>query len=338
MKYRYWFKVVSRALLALIALTAIIVVILVIIFSLGGTKPAEKIFWGVNFSQKHASALGLDWKETYLAILDELGARHIRIASHWDLIEKEPDVFDFSDLDWQIDMAATRNAKIILAVGMKTPRWPECHLPQWAQNHDLVWVQNRVLKYLPAVMERYRSNQNIAAWQLENEPFFYFGDCPPLDPLFFEKEVALARQTDSLRKIMITDSGEFSSWFRAASLGDIVGVTLYREVYFHRLKKFLKFPMTPVFYRRKAQLVSLVYGKKVAAVEVQAEPWFQSYPLGAPNQNNLDFTLEKFRNNMEYARRTGLDEIYPWGAEWWYYQKSKLNNPEFWEEAEALFK
>ncbi len=316
---------------------AILLLVLVAIFSIGSNKPAENMVWGVNFSQKHASALGLDWRETYSAILDDLGARQIRIASHWDLIEKEPGRFDFSDLDWQVDMAATRNAKIILAVGMKTPRWPECHLPGWTENKELDWVQGRTNNYIKAVMERYRSNANIIAWQIENEPFFYFGECPPLDPEFFKKEIAAARQTDPHRKIMVTDSGEFSSWFRAASLGDIVGTTLYREAYFHRLKMFLEYPLAPTFYRRKAQLVSWLYDKKVFPVEVQAEPWFQSYPLGVPGQKNQDFTLDKFKSNLEYTRRTGFEEAYLWGAEWWYYEKTKQNNPTFWEEARALY-
>ena len=337
MKTKPILKKIIKILLRLIMLLAVLFLILIAVFSIGSNKPAEKMAWGVNFSQKHASALGLDWRETYSAILDDLGARHIRIASHWDLIEKEPGSFDFSDLDWQIDTAATRNAKIILAVGMKTPRWPECHLPGWTENKDLAWVESRTANYVRAVMERYRSNLNIVAWQIENEPFFYFGECPPLDPEFFEKEVALARQIDPDRKIMVTDSGEFSSWFKAASLGDVVGTTLYREAYFHRLKTFLAYPLTPTFYRRKTQLVDWFYGKKVVPVEVQAEPWFQSYPLGVPGQKNQDFTLDKFKNNLEYVRRTGFDEAYLWGAEWWYYQKVKADNSSFWQEARTLF-
>ena len=47
------------------------------------------IVWGVNFSQKQAQNLGVDWKENYLALLDDLNVRNLRIASYWDLIEKK---------------------------------------------------------------------------------------------------------------------------------------------------------------------------------------------------------------------------------------------------------
>jgi hypothetical protein len=56
-------------------------------FFVGKAKPAEKIEWGVVFSQKHSQLLGLDWKENYLAILDDLKAKNLKIITHWDLIE-----------------------------------------------------------------------------------------------------------------------------------------------------------------------------------------------------------------------------------------------------------
>ena len=65
-----------------------------------GTPPlAKEITWGVNFSQKHARDLGLDWKETYLALLDDLGARNLKVAAHWDLLESEKDKYYLDDLE-----------------------------------------------------------------------------------------------------------------------------------------------------------------------------------------------------------------------------------------------
>jgi hypothetical protein len=46
--------------------------------------------------------------------------------------------------------------------------------------------------------------------------------------------------------------------------------------------------------------------------------------------------LEKFRKNIEFAKKTGLDEFYLWGAEWWYWLKEKQNQPEIWKEAKKL--
>ena len=50
-----------KRILKIIALISIILVVLVLgYFSIGNPQQAEKIAWGVNFSQKHAKDLGLE--------------------------------------------------------------------------------------------------------------------------------------------------------------------------------------------------------------------------------------------------------------------------------------
>jgi len=43
-----------------------------------------------------------------------------------------------------------------------------------------------------------------------------------------------------------------------------------------------------------------------------------------------------FREGMEFARQTGLDTFYLWGAEWWFWLKDQHDNPLMWEEAKKL--
>ena len=109
---------------------AILILFLLIVsfFFIGNSPRPEKITWGINFSQKHAENLGLNWKETYLALLDDLKVKNIKLITHWDLIEPNKDDYRFEDLDWQIKKAEDYNAKILLVIGMKTGRWPECHI------------------------------------------------------------------------------------------------------------------------------------------------------------------------------------------------------------------
>jgi len=45
--------------------------------------------------QKHSEELGLDWKKTYLAILDDLKVKNLKLVAYWDLIEEEPGVYNF---------------------------------------------------------------------------------------------------------------------------------------------------------------------------------------------------------------------------------------------------
>ena len=126
------------------------------LFFIGSVPQADKIAWGVNFSQKHSQSLGLDWKENYLALLDDLKVRNIKLAAHWDLIEPQENQFNFQDLDWQIEKAEEKGAKLVLAIGMKTPRWPECHVPEWAKSKSKQEQQEEILKMLENILLRYK--------------------------------------------------------------------------------------------------------------------------------------------------------------------------------------
>ncbi len=308
-------------------------------FFLGFARPAENITWGVNFSQKQAELLGLDWKKTYLAILDDLGAENLKIAVHWDFIEGKEGEYYFDDLDWQLAEAEKREVKVILVVGMKTPRWPECHIPQWLKDKEPEIKNRKLLEYLEKIVSRYKDSPAIWAWQVENEPFFSFGECPTFDKDILKEEVALVRLLDSRKRpIIISESGEFSFWFRAAKIGDIVGTTLYRRIWSKEFKIYYTHFFPAAFYHRKAQIVKAFFNKKVICVELQAEPWGPEliYDLSlAEQEKSMD--LERFQKNVEFAQKTGLDAFYFWGAEWWYWLKEKQNKPEIWDEAKKLF-
>jgi hypothetical protein len=108
----------------------------------------KPVAWGVNFSQMQAEALGLDWKETYLAILDDLGVKNLKLMTQWDFIEGKQGVYFFDDIDWQVQQAQARNVNMIFVVGMKTGRWPECHQPLWVDDLTKADQQKEVLEYI----------------------------------------------------------------------------------------------------------------------------------------------------------------------------------------------
>ena len=308
-------------------------------FFVGKAEPAEEIKWGVVFSQKHAELLGLDWKESYSAILDDLGVRHLKLVAYWDLIEKEPGNYDFSDLDWQVQEAEKRGAKILLVMGRRVPRWPECHFPEWAESLNEKDQQEKVLALIKEIVLRYKDNPAIKYWQMENEPFFPFGECPPPDEEFLRKEVDLVKSLDDKnRPVVVTESGEFPLWFKAARFGDIVGHTLYNKVWIHQLRIYFSYPFPPIYYARKAWLINKIFNKEVICVELQAEPWgpVLMYDLSLKEQEKT-MNLERFKNIIQFARDTGGDTFYLWGAEWWYWIKGEYNQPEIWNEAKVLF-
>lgn len=313
-------------------------------FFVGKAPVSKNITWGVDFSQMQAESLKLNWKKTYSAIIDDLGAKNIKLHTQWDWVEGEEDNYYFDDIDWQLAQAKNKGVKIIYVLGMKSGRWPECHIPGWANNLSEKQQQGKILDYITEIVQRYKNNDAIINWQVENEPFFKFGKCPSWyyqNDDFLKAEIALVRLLDPSRQIIISDSGEQSNWFKAAKISDIVGITMYRKVWAHITDGFgfnLNSFLSPVTYWRKALLIEKIFGKDVICIELQAEPWvskpFYDIPL---EEQSKTMNLEIFKQNIEYAKETGLDKFYFWGAEWWYWLKTEKNQPAIWNEAKVLF-
>lgn len=302
---------------------------------------AKAALYGVDFSQMQAEALKLDWKQMYSAMLDDLGVKHIKLHTQWDFIEGTQNNFYFDDVDWQLQQAESHGADVIYVVGMKTGRWPECHIPDWAAGLSKEEQQKDVLAYVQTIIERYKGNKAIVAWQAENEPLFNFGICPWYDANFLQQEVALIHSLDPSRKVIISDSGESSLWLKAASIGDEVSSTLYRKVWMHISDSsgfYWTWPIPPSVYWVKAEIIQVFFHKKVIVGELQAEPWnptlFYNLPIQEQEQS---MNLNQLKANVLYAKETGLDEFYLWGVEWWYWLKVTNADPTIWAYAKTLF-
>jgi hypothetical protein len=307
-------------------------------FFIGSVEQSENIVWGMNFSQKHTQDFGMDWQETYFALLDDLGVEKIKIITHWDLLEPNKDEFYFDDLNWQIEEAEKRDVEILLAIGMKTGRWPECHIPEWAKKLDEKEREQRVLKLIVEIVENCKNSQSIVYWQVENEPFFAFGECPKINIKFLQKEIDLVKSLDNKdRPIIISESGEFSFYTKSARMGDVVGITMYKTAWFEELKTYIKYPFPSIFYARKAKIIEKVFEKEVICIELQAEPWGPVLLYDLPiEEQNKTMNLELFKENIEFAKNTGLDEFYLWGGEWWYWLKTTQDNSEIWDYAKTI--
>lgn len=310
-----------------------------IFFNLSGPSPREDVALGMTFSYRYAEDLGLDWKETYLALLEDIGIKKMRIPVYWDLTEPERGEYDFSKIDWQLEEARKRNVEVILTVGQRVPRWPECHIPSWI-GQDEQLKQQRLIHFMKITVERYRGNSAVKTWQVENEPFLpFFGNCPVLDPVFLDLEVAIVRQLDPTRPILLTDSGELSLWFQAAKRGDVFGTTLYRDIYKHGYGYFT-YPVGPNFFLTKEFFTRLLSDQEhFIVIELQAEPWASGWvgevPLG---EQFITMNEKKLEENVTYAKRIGFPEIYLWGGEWWYWLKTKKDYPAVWEKARELYR
>lgn len=299
---------------------------------------------GVTFSYIYAEQIRLDWRQAYLAMLDDLKIKQVRLPIYWDRVEMKEGEYNFAEIDWQLEQAKNRGVEITLVIGQKVPRWPECYVPKWVgsnpSNLPADRLREKLLTFERVVLDRYRDNHpEITRWQVENEPFLNFGICSKVDVALLDAELAQTRSLDPKRKIVVTDSGELSLWVPAASRADVFGTTMYREVYSEKMGHW-RYPIGPNFFKAKQLLIKLFAKQNNAIViELQGEPWIKGWTVDAPVETQLaSMNAQILAENVEFAKKTGMNEIYVWGVEWWYYMKTVQNNPTLWEAAKVFIR
>ena len=294
----------------------------------------EKITYGATFSAPYAKSLGLNWQQAFSAILKDLQLKNLRLPVYWNEVEKEEGKYYFDDIDWQINEAKKAGVNIVLALGRRVPRWPECFEPAWMKNKSEAEKERHLLKLIKAEIDHFKQFKNIIVWQVENEPLFaYFGECPKPNLELLRSEVELVKSADH-RPVMITDSGELNEWVRAAKIGDILGVTMYRQVG-NKLKDNIYIRYPSFYYRAKVRIASL-FASEIQLIEFQAEPWTSTSLEQEPIAKQLEkMNLDRVRLLLGVAKKSGFKEIYFWGVEWWYWLKIK-GVPDFWEFGKQL--
>lgn len=288
------------------------------------------VSYGISYSPEYASSLGLDWKKTYIAILDELNPVYVRVAAPWKKIETEPGVFTFDETDFLMEEARKRGVYVTLVVGQKVPRWPECHLPNWLTQTA---TDQQVMDYVAAVVSRYGEHESLSMWQLENEPFIYFdfGECQYLNHAVFDKEMAFIQSSTPDIPILLTDSGELGLWKKAIDRSDIFGTTLYRITRSPKGRIVSYGVIPPAFYRYKANILGADIEQFIVA-ELQAEPWFATGTASSTSIKEQEETMDpqRLKEHFSYVEHIGVSRAYLWGAEWWYFMKEKRNDDRYW--------
>ncbi|MBP7992239.1 MAG: beta-galactosidase [Candidatus Magasanikbacteria bacterium] len=292
------------------------------------------VTYGISFSKNYANDLELDWKKTYIDILTELKPAYIRLGAEWNGIETEQGKFNFSDLDFMMNEAEKHNAKVLLAIGQKVPRWPECHYPLWYRDLNPKEQREATLNYIEKTVANYKNHPALEIWQVENEPYisFDFGECKIFNRDLVKYEIALVQQLDPNHRTVITDSGEMSLWHETVQAGDLFGTTLYRAVAGPMGWKFYYNWLPPGLYKVRAFWQGRT-PQTFFISELQAEPWYSGTgPKDTPiKEQELTMSPKRLQANMDVAERTGASRAYLWGVEWWYFMKEKNNDARYWE-------
>jgi len=343
-----------------------ILLILCLIFTSTSAADTEDFVFGTTFSPRQCEYLELDWKETYKAILD-FPFDIVRLGAYWNEIEKEENKYDFTELDWLISQSKQHHIRIVLTVGMKAPRWPEYFIPSWVSEKSRLdyratvsldpYVQERTLKFIEKVVLHYRNEPAISHWQVENEALNRFGGKSwKMDKGFLQREVELVKNLDSTnRKIILTASTYPNNILRIISkiftnskpirenlqLCDILGINVYPKVgqkflghriYFGSRKAERELYFSDII--RDAQANS----KEIWMTELQAEPWKPGHLVYKHKKKPPTGWPKDTEAMLEELHSLGYHTFLLWGAEYWYYQKIKFNNPEWWNMAENILK
>lgn len=294
---------------------------------------------GATFISSYASDLGVDPHQTLQAILEPtsqggLGMKSVRLVSYWNNIEPTPGKYDFSGLDWQFALANQYGAKVSLAIGLRQPRWPECHIPDWASSEPKSAWESQLNNFIVAVINHYKDNPALQSYQLENEFFMkIFGQCSNFDRSRLVAEAKLVKATDPTHTLIISRSDNWVGVPVRQPTPDEFGISVYKRVYdYHFTRRYVEYPLPPWYYAFLAGAEKLISGKDMMIHELQAEPWLKSGPIQSSTQAEQakSMTPELLKNRITYAEDTGMKTIELWGAEYWYWQKTKQNNPQYW--------
>jgi hypothetical protein len=286
--------------------------------------------WGISFSLKYAREMGVNPRRCLEAALKDLGFRRLRLMSYWDEHEKEQGTYDFTELDWQFDLAKKYKARVSLCIGLRQPRWPESHWAQWALGLPKEEWQQALERYIAAVVKRYKGHPCLENWQLENEALNRsFGANGNFDRMRLRAELAMVKHLDPAHPVIMSTSNTWGLPLRRPR-PDKFGFSMYRYQYKRGMYTHSRLPAW--FYRVRGSVIRILTRRPIFIHELQAEPWGPraTAKLSATEQAQ-SMTPERIRQAMEFATQTGLMPAYLWGVEWWYWLKVTQHKPEAWE-------
>jgi hypothetical protein len=306
------------------------------------TEAGKPLKLGVSFIPAYAESLGLDPKATLDALLNDAGVKHLRLVSYWDQLEPAKGQYDFSLLDWQFQKAEAAHAKISLSLGLRQPRWPECHMPGWAQGEQVAQWKPQLQDFIVATVNRYKASPALDSYQLENEYFLKgFGGCTNWDRQRMVDEYDAVKKADPRHTLIIARSNNALGWPVGEPTPDEFGISIYKRVWDANVThRYLEYPFPAWFYASVAGWQKIVTGRDMTIHELQAEAWpphYQTITETSLEEQNKSMNAQRLKDRIEFGKGTGMREIYLWGGEYWYYRLVKLHDPTLWDVAQHAF-
>jgi hypothetical protein len=268
-------------------------------------------------------------------MLSDLGLKQVRLVSYWSDIEPQPGKYDFSKLDWQFAMANKYGAKVSLAIGLRQPRWPECHEPSWTHSEPKSQWQPQLNDYMTAVINHYKNNPALGDYELENEFFMkVFGDCKDFDRGRLISEYNMVKNLDSKHPVIVSRSDNWIGLPVGKPTPDEFAISVYKRVWDATIThRYFEYPLPSWYYSFLAGAGEIITGKNMIIHELQAEPWppkGTSITSVSLTEQFKSMNANRMKKRIDYSKATGMKTIDLWGAEWWYWLKEKKGDPSVW--------
>jgi hypothetical protein len=307
------------------------------------SESSKPLNLGASFIPDYARQFSLDPQKTMDAMISDLGIKHFRLVSYWSDIEKSPGKYDFTQLDWQFQKADAAHAKVTLSLGLRQPRWPECHKPKWIDTTkpESQWYP-QLQNFIGAVVGRYKNNPALDSYQLENEYLLkVFGECNDFDRARLVREFNFVKQQDPSHPVVVARSNNALGTPIYAPTPDAFGVSVYKRVWDRTIThRYLEYPFPAWFYGFLAGTEKIIKGKETVIHELQAEPWppnGQEVKDTPTAELNKSLDAHRLQGRFDYGEATGVKSIDLWGAEYWYYMKEKRGDNSLWNVAKTEY-
>ncbi len=309
--------------------------------------------YGTSFSFEQAAWYGQDSRASFERLISEHKFDWIRVPFFWDQMTDSGGNLKIDDLKFAAETARVHNTKLIIALGTKTPYFPEYHFPKsveeklsYGQTINLNSpVAADILAIDKKVVIELSGYKSIYAWQVENEALLANVNGWKISPDLLAAEVKAVRENDPLRRPIILNSAGSSvfgsnvkSLIGLLKPGDILGVNAFfktqgtylvsKAVLGKEIRvpwpKWLVWPVqswpfiSPDFTEVKKDAESK--GLEVWIMEAQAEPYVRD--LNYAKQADFSFKSSDIELAVNYLASYRIKSIGLWGANFWQFRES----------------
>jgi hypothetical protein len=307
------------------------------------SEASKPLQLGTSFIPDYASSLGVDPQKTMDALINQVGVKRFRLVSYWSDMEPTPRNYDFSQLDWEFAKADAAHATVTLSIGLRQPRWPECHSPSFIDTSqpESQWYP-QLSQFMQAVINRYKTNPALVSYELENEYFLKgFGECQNFDRSRLENEFALVKKADPKHPVIVSRSNNGIGTPLYAPTPDEFGISIYKRVWDAGVThRYLEYPYPAWYYGFLAGVQKITTGKDMIVHEMQAEAWppnGQGITETSLAEQNKSLDAKRLQGRFTFAKDTGMRTIDLWGSEYWYYRLEVLHDPSLWNVAKQEY-